>query len=70
MPVLKYITLNKDFRAEFPAGRTILHHTAAQSEGAGLEMSEQIQVISVQKRSLKTFVSNKPQHSLTHILAA
>lgn len=64
MPVLKYTTLNEDFRTEFPAGRTILHHAAAQSEDAGLETSEQIQVVSVQKWSLKTFTSNKKPNIL------
>lgn len=32
--LLKHSILNKDCRTEFPAGRAVLHHAAAQSGGA------------------------------------
>lgn len=60
--------MHTDFRAEFPCGKLpspVLLHSLG---GVGLQMSKQIQVISVQNRSLKTPANSKTQHPSTHVL--
>lgn len=52
----------QDFRAEFPGGRTTLPVLLHSLGSMGLQMSKQIQIISVQNRSLKTPASSKTQH--------
>lgn len=67
LPVLEYIALNKtsglsSLVAELPS--PVLQQALG---GVGLQTSKQIQVISVQSRSLKTSVSSKTQHPSTHV---